>query len=110
MVEVMVAHRVLWFAKELGFKNLIVKGDSEVIINAIKSDIMFHSKFGHILQDIIYLSSLFTFGFFCHVKRQGNCMAHRLARKAISNPFRIWMESVSPDALDVYNLDLWHNA
>ena len=71
---------------------------------------MFHSEFGHILQDIIYLSSLFTFVSFCHVKRQGNCMVHRLARKAISTPFIVWMESVPPDTLEVYNLDLWHNA
>ena len=89
---------------------MIVEGDSRVIINAIKGDNMFHSEFGHILQDIIFLSSFFTSISFRHLKRQGNCMAHRLARRAIFNPFTVWMESVPPDTLDVYNFDLRLNA
>ena len=63
MVEVLVARRVLWFAKELGFRTLIVEGDSEVIINSINGDNMARSEFGHILQGIslLHLSILFLF-------------------------------------------------
>ena len=89
---------------------MIVEGDSRVIINAIKGDNMFHSEFGHILQDIIFLRSFFTYVSFRHVKKRGNCMAHKLARRAIFNPFTVWMESVPPDTLDVYNFDLRLNA
>ncbi|XP_050258927.1 uncharacterized protein LOC126703917 [Quercus robur] len=35
MVEVLAACRALWFAKELGFRRLIVEGDLEVIISSI---------------------------------------------------------------------------
>ena len=33
-------------------------------------------------------------------------MAHRLARRAISSSLDVWMESVPPDTIDVYNADL----
>ena len=106
MVEVLAARRALWFAMELEFDRLIVEGDSEVIINSIKEGNMSHSAFGHILQDIISLCSLFNYVSFQHVKRQGNGVAHRLARRAITNPLDVWMESVPPDTTDVYNFDL----
>ena len=67
---------------------------------------MFHSEFGHILQDITFLSSLFTYVSFRHVKKQGNCMAHRLARRAIFSPFTLWMESIHSDTFNVYNFNL----
>ena len=80
MVEVLVARRALWFAMELGFHRLVVEGDSEVIINSIKDGNMSQSTFGHILQDITSLCSLFSYVPFQHIKRQGNCVAHKLAR------------------------------
>ena len=42
------------------------------------------SEFGHILQDIKSLISSFCSVSFSHVKRQDNCLAHCLARRAIS--------------------------
>ena len=106
MVEVLAARRALWFAMELGFDRLVVEGDSEVIINSIKEGNMSHSAFGHILQDITSLCSLFSFVSFQHIKRQGNGVAHKLARRAITNPLDVWMESIPPDTNDVYNFDL----
>ena len=91
---------------ELGFHRLVVEGDSEVIINSIKDGNMSHSAFGHILQDITSLCSLFSYVSFQHIKRQGNCVAHKLARWTITNPFDVWMESVPPNTNDVYNFDL----
>ena len=58
----------------------------------------------------IFLSSFFTYVSFRHVKKQGNYMAHKLARRAIFNPFIVWMKYVPPDTLDVYNFDLQLNA
>ena len=71
---------------------------------------MFHSEFGHILQDITFLSSLFTYVSFRHFKRRGNCIAHRLARGAIFSRFIVWMESVPSNTFNVYNFDLQLNA
>ena len=106
MVEVLTARQALWFAKELGFHNLIFEGDSKIIINSINGNNMAQSEFGHILQDIKFLSSFFSCISFHHIRRQGNYLAHKLARRAVPNPLDVWMESVSPDTIDVYNFDL----
>ena len=68
-------------------------------------------SFGHILLDIKLLFFFFVFNnvFVCYARWLGNCVAHRLARRAISNYFLVWMESVPPDMCDVYNIDLYLN-
>ena len=106
MVEVLATHQALWLAKELGFQRLIVEGDSESIINAINDENMAWFEYGHISQDIRLLISSFYFVSFCHVRRQGNCMVHCLARRAISSSLDVWMESVPLNTLDVYNAGL----
>jgi len=88
---------------------LIVEGDSKVVINLINGDNMAQSEVGHILQDINFLCFFFSFVYFRHIKRQDNCMAHRLARRAISSPLDVWMESVPPDTINAYNFDLCFN-
>ena len=85
---------------------MIVEGDSKVIINSINGGNMTQFEFGHILQDITFLYSFFSHVSFHHIKRQGNCVAHRLARRALTNPLDVWMESVPPDTTDVYNFDI----
>ena len=106
MVEVLAVRRALLFAKELGFQSLIVEGDSEVIINLINGGNMTQFEFGHILQDISFLCSFFSYVSFCHVKRQGNCVAHRFAGRAVTSPLDAWMECIPPDIIDAYNFDL----
>ena len=106
MVEVLAARRALLFAKELGFESLVVEGNVEGIIHAINGDSMLNSEYGHILQDIKLLSSSVRNVSFNHIRRQGNFVAHRLARRAICNHFLVWMEDVPHDILDVYNFDL----
>ena len=53
------------------------------------------------LDYLFHLSVLFH-----HVRGQGDCMAYCLARKAISSSLDVWMESIPPNTLDVYNADL----
>ena len=106
MVEVLAARHALWFAKELGFQRLVVESVSEVIINSINGGNMTQFEFGHILQDITFLCSFLSHVSFQHIKREGNCVAHRLARRAITNPLDVWMKSVPLDMIDVYNFDL----
>ena len=50
--------------------------------------------------------SSFSFISVKHIHREGNCVVYKLARRAIRNPFLVRMESVPPDILDVYQLDL----
>ena len=79
-VEVIAARRALVFAKELGFERVLVEGDSEIIVNAICGKSLLSLAMGHILEDIHVLSSTFSSISFHHIKRLGNCVAHRLAR------------------------------
>ena len=106
MVEVLEARQALVFAKELGFDKVVMEGDSKTVIKAILGDYMDCSYMGHVLQDIKLLFSSFSFISVKHIHREGNCVAHKLARRAIRNHFLVWMESVPPDVLDVYQLDL----
>nr|POE89664.1 putative ribonuclease h protein [Quercus suber] len=105
-VEVIAARRALLFAKELGFERVMIEGDSEIIINAIREQTLLASDLGHILEDIHVLSRSFCSISFHHIKRLGNCVAHRLARRSFCNPLLVWMEEVPPDIVDVYNHDL----
>jgi len=107
MVKVLAAHRALLFARELGFKSLVIEGDLEIIIKAINGGgTMLLSEFGHISHDIHSLVSSFQSVSFQHVRRLGNCVAHRLARRPICNSFLVWMESVPPNIFGFYNYDL----
>ena len=56
MVEVLAAQRALIFANELGFDKVILKGDSEIAISAMKNDGYSAASFGHIIADIKALS------------------------------------------------------
>ena len=56
MVEVLAARRALIFANELGFDKVILEGDSEIAIAAMKTDAYSAASFGHIVADIKALS------------------------------------------------------
>ena len=61
------------------FGKLVLEGDLETFINTIMGDNMQSSSSGHILQDIELMVSTFNNVYVCHVRRLGNCVAHRLA-------------------------------
>ena len=64
------------------------------------------SSFGHILNDINLLSKSFQQVSFCHTRRQGNRVAHGLARMACNfSEYQVWMEDVPPDLYVVYCSD-----
>ena len=93
MVEVLVARRALVYAKELGFDRVIVEGDSTNTITSINGGHMDHSALGHVLLDIKSLLFSFSHTSVEHITREGNCVAHKLARRAANFPFLVWTES-----------------
>ncbi|KAL0009884.1 hypothetical protein SO802_004992 [Lithocarpus litseifolius] len=103
MVEVLAARGAFCFAKDLSFNKIIVEGDSEVIIKALNNGGLPSSSFGLILKDIKVLSSSFGKVLFSHTRRQGNRVAHGLARMACNFAhFLSWMEDVPPGVKEVY--------
>ena len=84
-----------------------LKGDSEVIINALSKGGMDSSSYGHIIKDIKFLSSAFQCLSFCHTHRQGNKVAHCLARSACKfSPFQVWMEEIPLEFESMYSADI----
>ena len=62
----------------------IFEGDTEVIVQAIRSSNFSHLEYGNVIRDVFHLESAFSFCNFSHVKQQGNLVAHCLARSSKS--------------------------
>ena len=106
-VEVLAAHNAICLARELQFNKVIIEGDSEVVIKAFNSSNISSTGFGHIIRDIKIVSTAFSEISFCHTRRQGNKVAHSIARRACNfSPFIVWMEDVPPDILSVYSSEI----
>ena len=60
---------------ELGFSNVELEGDLAVLINSLKDDHRSLAQFGHIVADIHYLASHFSFFKLSHVHRHCNKVA-----------------------------------
>ena len=107
MVEVLAARNALVSAQDLNLTQVQLEGDSEIIINALSSGGRDSSSYGHILKDIKFLSSAFQCLSFSHTCRQGNKLAHCLARSACNfSPFQVWMEQIPLVFESVYSFDI----
>ena len=81
-VEVLAARRALELALKLGFDNIIIEGDLEILFKALKNGCNSLAPYGHLTQDILFLSSHFSVFNLSLVRRLGNKVAHSLAKKA----------------------------
>ena len=98
VLEAMAARRAMLFMEELGLSHAVFEGDSELVVNALVGHCPDRASIGHIIKDCKSLRGLFQTYSFSHVRRQGNGVAHALARRArMSFPLTVWMESVPPD-------------
>ena len=97
-VEAMVERRAVEFVVELGVTRAIIEGDSETICNELSNPSPSPALHGLLIKDAQQLATAFTDISFSHVCRQGNMVAHSLARRAILNQnLIVWMEEVPPD-------------
>ena len=94
-VEALAAATALALARDLGMQRVILKGDSLIIIKALREEEQFFSPIGLSLEDVRRLSLSFQKLLYSPTKREGNSVAHNLARYANSIPdFFVWMEDV----------------
>ena len=95
------------FGRELSLFKVIFEGDCLRIIKAINTKEPCHTLFGHIIEEIWSLTpSLMTYNF-QHVRKEGNNLAHALARRAVVfADIDVWVEELLSDLDDVFNLDL----
>ena len=81
-VEVLAARRALELAVELGFDHVILEGDSEILHKALLAEDRNFTPYGHLVQDIVFLSSFLSTFKTSLVRRSGNKLAHSLARNS----------------------------
>ena len=79
----MAASRALKFAAELGFNKVVLEGDCEVLIKALKGRDQFLSTVGLVMNDIHYDANIFYQLRYSHVRRVGNKIAYSLANRAL---------------------------
>ena len=106
MVKALAANRAIVFAEELCLQSMVVEGDSLRVIQALVAAKPSRTMFGHVITEIHSLVSNVDYSF-CHVKREGNKLAHALTRRAVaSTDFDVWLEYLPHDLEDVFQFDL----
>ena len=96
-IESTVTTATLRFSSKLGFSQVVLEGDSQVLMETLINDNVFLSSDGLLIDDIRLATRFFSQLHYSHVKRKGNKVAHSLAKHVlcISN-FVVWMENVPP--------------
>ena len=85
---------------------MVVEGDSLRVIQALIDDRPSRTMFGNVIADIHSLVSNVDCSF-CHVKREGNKLAHALARRVVASADSdVWLEELPRDLEDIFQFDL----
>ena len=92
-VEALAAVQAVSFAAKLGFSSIIIEGDSKVVIKALNNEESL-ATFGHLIFAARLSIDAFCNISFSHTCKQGNIIAHNLARHA--SGYLVWMEDVPP--------------
>ena len=106
-VEAMAAAIVLIFTNDIGVRGVILEGDSLAVIKALREGEQPLSPTGPLLEHVRMYSQRFETVLYSHSKREGNSVAHSLARYANSiSDFLVWMEDVPPHIQSLVQVDL----
>ena len=105
-VEALATARALQFATKLNFKEAILEGDSEIIIKALKEEESSLTTHGLFIQDAKFISMSFTQLRYSHTRREGNMVAHGLAKYAVNIvDYVVWMEDAPSQIHNVIQAD-----
>jgi hypothetical protein len=101
-MEAYAARSAVQLSSELGLKEVDIEEDSLTIVNGLRNPEPCYSLYGHLINNTKLLAQDGLFVLYTHVKRNGNILAHSLAKRAkVSKPFEVWMESVPPDLVSI---------
>ncbi|XP_004305977.1 PREDICTED: uncharacterized protein LOC101292043 [Fragaria vesca subsp. vesca] len=95
-------------AKEMNVKNVVVEGDSSLVINCVNMKFKCPWKLIQIIQDIIMIATFFDHISFHHVLREVNFVANALVNfgHKLSNP-SCWEVNFYVTVRQVLNFDLF---
>ena len=85
-IEVLAALKALSFVFELGFRSAILENDSLGLIQALKLEKRSLSPTGLLIEDMKVFANNFVRLLYSHIKRNGNRVAHSLARNVLCIP------------------------
>ncbi|XP_035545068.1 uncharacterized protein LOC118348173 [Juglans regia] len=98
-LELLAIFRGMQQCVTMGVSHLVVESDSLLSIDALNDDSMTNSLLGVIYYEIKKLASCFVLCLFSHVYREGNRVAHKLARNACKvDSMEVWWNSI-PDCI-----------
>ena len=97
-LEMVACQRAVQFALEIGLTQVVVKGDSIIVIEALKNGIGQFASYENILDDIQFQSTCFQFIDFSFTSRVCNSVADALAKKArFGVGLLVWLEDLPED-------------
>ena len=106
VAELLACHKALEFAIDASFTVLIVEGDSVNATRCIALGSDIQSAIGHVVGDTRHLLGALEWASMSCTKRNGNRVAHVLARHAQNvNVDLFWMEEVPSIAVECVNID-----
>ena len=101
--------RAVEFAIDVGFSELVIKGDNVVVMTSLSHGGPNMSQLGHVVHDIQWLATGLRWASFSHVRRSTNSVAHILARHA-KNVVEdmIWLEETPLPVVEALYFDVLH--
>ena len=107
-IEAMAAIRALEFRIEVGVSSVIVEGDSELVLKALQHDNPSLASHELLLKDAGLFTCSYSKLLYSHTKREGNKVAHSLAKLAFNySGYIVWMEEdVLPLVLSVLQANM----
>ncbi|XP_050278388.1 uncharacterized protein LOC126719932 [Quercus robur] len=107
MAKALAARRAVIFAMEMSLFDIIVEGDYLTVIQALLRVGPCPLLFGHIIDETKRLGGVLRSCILQHVRRDGNRLAHSLAKKAVlSADLEVWVEDLPKDVDVVFQSDL----
>ena len=104
--EVLACQRAVEFAVECGFSEIVVEGDNQMVMSALKLRKRLSSGVGHIIQDVLCLLSGFRWLQVHCIRRGANTAARALAKFAKNVPKElIWLEDSPPPVIEALYFD-----
>ena len=95
------------FVNEVGLRDVVFEGDSQLIINVIHDIGKIESSVQNIIQGVLRKAQGFRMFDFLHIKRQGNVPVHLLAQHAqnVEN-LVVWLEDCASQVAHVHAHDV----
>ena len=107
MAEALATRRAVEFARELSLFYVILEGDCLGVVQALNAFGGYNTLYGNVVVETKRLGAVLRHCSYQHVGRDGNKLAHCLARRVVSSADTdVWVEDIPEDLDVVFQTDL----